>query len=111
MSNEGIVYRLGNWKIESDLFSKEKIWTHTSGFKCKCWDADFSDTLFVAAVQPEGFERYTVEIYSMDINTHRKPRHLKSIPHAGPQVAILDGEVYFLKSEKDLRYSSVCNLK
>jgi hypothetical protein len=111
LKDEGLVYRLGDWEIECDLFSKEKIWTHTSGFKCKCWDADFSEDLFVAAVQPEGFERYTVEIYSLDFPVTKKPSLLHTIPHAGPQVAILDGEVYFLKSEKDLRYSSLHNLK
>ena len=123
LNNEGLVYSLGDWEIESDLFSKEKTWTHTSGFKCKCWDADFSEELFVAAVKPEGYERYTVEIYSVAMAMAmamamakpkpkpvpiKKPRLLHTIPHAGPQVAILDGKVYFLKSEKDLRYSSVC---
>jgi hypothetical protein len=105
LNDESLVYTLGDWEIESDLFSKEKIWTHSSGFKCKCWDADFSEGLFVAAIQPEGYERYTVEIYSL---TNFKPKLLHTIPQAGPQVAILDGKVYFLKSEKDLRYSSVC---
>lgn len=100
-------YILRGWKIQTIAFSPEKIWTHMkSGFTCKCRDADISEDIFVAAVQvPGGFERFTVEIYSLD---SKKPRHLKTIELSGPEVAVLDGSVIFLKSEKDLRYSSVC---
>jgi len=99
-------YSLNGWQIESIPFSPEKQWTHSkSGFTCKCWDADISDELFVAAVQvPGGFERFTVELYSM---SGKKPVHLKTIERAGPGVALLDGSVVYLESENDLRYSSV----
>ena len=98
-------YILHGWNIQSIPFSPEKQWTHSkSGFTCKCWDADISDELFVAAVQvPGGFERFTIEIYSLA----GKPRHLKTIERGGPGVAVLEGSVVFLHSEKDLRYSSV----
>jgi hypothetical protein len=100
-------YSLNGWQIESIPFSPEKQWTHMkSGFTCKCWDADISDELFVAAVQvPGGFERFTIEVFSL---TGKKPVHLKTIKRGGPGVALLDGSVIFLESEKDLRYSSVC---
>lgn len=99
-------YILRGWTIESIPFTPVKQWTHSkSGFTCKCWDADSSDELFVAAVQvPGGFERFTIEIYSLN---GKKPMHLKTIEQGGPGVAILDGSVVFLHSEKDLRYSSV----
>lgn len=104
---EGEPYILRGWKIESIPFTHQKQWTHSkSGFTCKCLDADISDDIFVAAVQvPGGFERFTVEIYSL---TGKKPTHLKTLEHGGPEVALFDGSVVFLHSEKDLRYSSVC---
>jgi len=102
-------YILEGWKIDNDEFSPQKTWTHlASGFSCKCWDADISEDMFVAAVQVAGgFRRFTLEIYSMG-NKQGKPQHLKTLTNTGEQVAILDGVVYFLISEKDLRYSSVC---
>jgi pimeloyl-ACP methyl ester carboxylesterase len=102
-------YILKGWKIDNDEFSPQKTWTHlASGFSCKCWDADISEDMFVAAVQlAGGFQRFTVEIYSMG-KKQAKPQHLKTLTNTGEQVAILNGVVYFLTSEKDLRYSSVC---
>jgi pimeloyl-ACP methyl ester carboxylesterase len=100
-------YILRGWQIKSVPFTHEKIWTHIrSGFSCKCWDADISEDMFVAAVQlPGGFERFTIEVYSMNDN---KPIHLKTIERGGPGVALLDRSVVFLHPEKDLWYSSVC---
>ena len=100
-------YILRGWQIKSVPFTHEKVWTHIkSGFSCKCWDADISEDMFVASVQvPGGFERFTVEIYSMN---DKKLIHLKTIERGGPGVALLDRSVIFLQSEKDLRYSSVC---
>jgi hypothetical protein len=101
-------YILRGWQITSVPFTPEKVWTHIkTGFSCKCWDADISDDMFVAAVQvPGGFERFTVEVFSMAAG--KKPTHLKTIKQGGPGVALLDGLVIFLHSERDLRYSSVC---
>jgi hypothetical protein len=100
-------YILRGWQIKSVPFTHMKQWTHVkSGFSCKCWDADISEDMFVAAVQvPGGFERFTIEIYSM---VGKKPVHLKTIDRGGAGVALLDDSVVFLHSEKDLRYSSVC---
>jgi pimeloyl-ACP methyl ester carboxylesterase len=99
-------YILRGWQIKAVPFTHEKQWTHKkSGFSCKCWDADISEDMFVAAVQlPGGFERFTIEVYSMINET---PVHLKTIERGGPGVALLDRSVVFLHSEKDLWYSSV----
>ena len=107
--SKDIPYILDGWKIKDALFGPQKIWTHVkSGFSCKCWDADFSEDMFVAAVQvPGGFERFTIEIYAIEKNKN-KLKHLKTIKDSGPEVAIVNGVVYFLHSEKDLRYSSLC---
>ena len=107
-------YILNGWEITSDEFKKEETWKHVeSGFSCKCLDADYSEDIFVAAVQiPGGYDLFTVEIYSMDISIGNgkktRPRHIKTIPNAGPYVAIFNGHVYFLHSEKAMRYSSLC---
>ena len=102
-----IPYILHGWECKNDSFSPQKTWHHiSSGFSCKCWDADFSDTLFAASIQdPDGYERFTVEIYSI---INKKPTLLKKLENTGSQVAILNTSVIFLRSEKDLRYSSVC---
>ena len=107
MKKKDIPYVLNGWKIDDDLFNPQKTWTHIeSGFSCKCWDADISEDMFVAAVQVQGgFEHFTTQIYSL---TSKKPRHLKTIESCGPQVAIKDNEIYYLHSEKDLRYSKLC---
>jgi hypothetical protein len=63
-----------------------------------------SDDLFVAAVQdPNGFERFSVEVYKISTTV----THLKTIKDAGPAVAILDSTIWFLGSDADLRYDSV----
>ena len=95
--------RIKKWSIET--LHHYQIWTHPSGFHCKCWDADFSDTLFAAAVQDkDGFERFTLEIYKI---SNQKLEHLKTIEKVGPTLAIQGESVIYLKSEKDLRYSSI----
>lgn len=95
--------RIKKWSIET--LHPYQIWTHPSGFHCKCWDADFSDTLFAAAVQDkDGFERFTLEIYNI---SNQKLEHLKTIEKVGPTLAIQGESVIYLKSEKDLRYSSI----
>jgi hypothetical protein len=96
-SSDGIHWK--GYKITSEPFSPEQTWSKGS-LKCKCWDADVSDTMFVAAVQdPKGFERFSVEVYNL--------KHLKTLEHTGPTVAIFDSIVWFLGSEKDLRYNTV----
>ena len=98
-SSDGLTWK--GYKITSDPFSPEQTWSKGS-FNCECWDADVSETMFVAAVQdPRGYERFTVKIYNS------KSTHLKTIEQAGPTVAILNNTVWFLGSEKDLRYNSV----
>lgn len=96
--------KLAPWTIISEPFSPQQTWSLNS-FKCKCWDFDFSEDLCVAAVQdPKGFERFTIEIYKI---VNKKVTHLKTISDAGPTVAILDGTIWFLGSDADLRYNSV----
>ena len=98
-SSEGST--LKGYKITSEPFSPEQTWSKGS-FKCKCWDADVSETMFVAAVQdPNGFERFTIKIYNSNST------HLKTFNNTGPTVAILNDTVWFLGSEKDLRYNTV----
>jgi len=98
---------LNGWTVDFAPFSPEQTFTHIkSGFSCKCWDADMSEDMFIAAVQdPDGYERFTVEIYSL--NGKAKPGHLKTVKNAGPTVALLKGEPYYLGSDADLRYSKV----
>jgi pimeloyl-ACP methyl ester carboxylesterase len=111
---EGEPYILNGWKIEGEEFKPEETWIHReSGFSCKCLDADYSEDMFVAAVQVKGgYERFMLEMYSMDSSTgdkkKQKPRHLKTIPNTGSQVAIFHGEVYFLHSNDPVRNSSLC---
>ena len=101
-SEDGIQW--GPWAVSSDPFSPEQTWSLNS-FKCKCWDFDFSEDMCVAAIQdPKGFERFSVEIYKI---TNKKVTHLKTILDSGPTVAILDGIIWFLGSDADLRYNSV----
>uniref|UniRef100_A0A6C0DK49 Peptidase S9 prolyl oligopeptidase catalytic domain-containing protein n=1 Tax=viral metagenome TaxID=1070528 RepID=A0A6C0DK49_9ZZZZ len=97
-------YQLNGWKISSEAFSPEQQWSR-GFFKCECWDADFNETIFVAAVQDShGFERFSVEVYKISNNT---VTHLKTIKDTGPSVAILHSSVWFLGSDADLRYNSV----
>jgi len=100
-------YILGPWKIEDDEYTYEETWKNmNSGFSFICFDADYSEDFFVAGVGiPGGYERFTVEIISV---RDSKLRHLKTIHNTGPDVAIFKGEIYFLHSEKPLRYSSLC---
>ena len=93
---------LKGWSIE--LSNPYQLWTHLkSGFTCKCWDADYSDSLFAAAVQDkDGYERFSLEVYTI---YNGKIRHLKTIEKAGPTLAVQDNSVFYLRSEQDLRYS------
>lgn len=96
--------KFGAWTVSSEPFSPEQTWSLNS-FKCKCWDFDFSEDICVAAIQDsKGFERFSVEIYKI---TNKKVSHLKTISDGGPTVAILDGTIWFLGSDADLRYNSV----
>ena len=96
--------KLNGWHITSEPFSPEQVCSIGS-FKCKCWDFDMSKTMFIAAVQdPDGFERFTVEIYKVNGSVIT---HLKTIPQSGPAVALQGDTVWFLRSEADLRYNSV----
>lgn len=93
---------IGGWSIQ--VLHPHQVWTHVkSGFSCKCWDADFSDGLFAAAVQDkDGFERFTLEIYKV---SKKHVTHLKSLERVGPSLAIQGESILYLESEKDLRYS------
>jgi len=96
--------KLGPWTVLSEPFSPEQTWSLNS-FKCKCWDFDFSEDICVAAIQDSnGFERFSVEIYKI---VGKKVIHLKTISDSGPTVAVLNGTIWFLGSEADLRYNSV----
>lgn len=88
------------WTITSEPFTPEKILSRGSK-KFKCWDFDLSEDLLVLAIQDkDGFERFSVEVYNGST-------HLKTFTGAGPTVAILDGTIWFLGSDADLRYNSV----
>lgn len=101
-SEDGI--KLKGFTIISEPFGPEQVVSKGS-FKCKCWDYDISEDMLVVAVQdPKGFERFSVEVYKV---SGSKVSHLKTITDAGPTVAILDGTVWFLGSDADLRYNSV----
>ena len=101
-SEDGIKWK--GFTIVSEPFSPEQVVSKGS-FKCKCWDYDLSEDILVLAVQdPKGFERFSVEVYNV---SGSKVSHLKTITDAGPTVAILDGTVWFLGSDADLRYNSV----
>jgi pimeloyl-ACP methyl ester carboxylesterase len=93
---------IGGWSIE--VSHPHQVWTHLkSGFSCKCWDADYSDGLFAAAVQDkDGFERFTLEIYKV---SKKHVTHLKTLEKVGPTLAIQGDSILYLESEKDIRYS------
>jgi len=101
-SEDGRMYK--GWKIVSEPFTPEETWIK-SKFKCKCWNADLSEDMFVASKQDSrGFERFTIEIYKV---TGSKISHLKTISKAGPTVAIFGKEVWFTGSDADLRYNTI----
>ena len=57
-----------DWEVKRDPFSPVQTW-HLKGtmFKCSAWDADSTEGFFAAAVpDPKGFERFSVEIYSVE---------------------------------------------
>ena len=115
VNTDGSKTVINGWSIDFAPFSPEQTFTHVkSGFSCKCWDADMSEDMFIAAIQdPDGYERFTVEIYSLSekAKPKAKPKHLKTVKNAGPTVAILKGKPYYLGSDADLRYSRVlCGL-
>ena len=67
--------KFGTWTITSEPFSPEQTWS-LGTFKCKCWDFDLSEDMCVAAIQdPNGFERFSVEIYKI---SNKKVSHLKN---------------------------------
>ena len=104
-SKDTAPWEIYGWTVESIPFNPQKIWTHRkSGFSCKCWDADISNDIFVATVQdPMGFERFHLEVYKIK----NKIELIQEIHHTGPDVAILNNEIYYLSSQKDLRYCAV----
>ena len=99
-NNNTPVWEYKGWTVDYIAFTPQQIWTHKkSGFSCKCWDADVSDGYFVAAVQHDkGFERFDVHVYN------KKFELIQEIYNTGPCVAIFNKEIYYLSSQKDLRY-------
>jgi hypothetical protein len=96
------------WSVQYNLFSPVQTWSRNSEkFSIDAWDADLSPSskYIAAAVQnPDGYERFTLEIYKKD-----KPyKKVQQVPNVGPSVAFLDGHlVAYLGSEADHRYNSL----
>jgi pimeloyl-ACP methyl ester carboxylesterase len=102
-NNNTPVWEYKGWTVDYVAFTPRQIWTHKkSGFSCKCWDAHVSDGYFVAAVEHDnGFERFDVHIYN------EKLELIQEIYNTGSSVAIFNKDIYYLSSQKDLRYYSV----
>jgi pimeloyl-ACP methyl ester carboxylesterase len=100
------------WSVQHNIFSPVQTWSYGSGsdkFTIDAWDADLSSATgskyIAAAVQnPDGYERFTLEIYKKD-----KPlKKVQQVPNVGPYVAFLDNHlVAYLGSETDHRYNSL----
>jgi hypothetical protein len=93
------------WTIKRSGFSNDQIWKRGS-FKKRCWSADISKDgkWFAATVQnSEGFERFSVELYSIG----SKIVLVKTISKSGPDIAFYNNVLIHLGSSKDLRYDSV----
>ena len=100
------------WSIQHNIFSPVQTWSYGSGsdkFTIHAWDADLSPatgTKYIAAAvqNPDGYERFTLEVYKKD-----KPyKKVQQVPYVGPNVAFLDTHlVAYLGSEADHRYNSL----
>ena len=102
ISSDGIRWKA--WKIVSDPFSPEQVWSRGE-FKVKCWDIDMSEDLVAAAVQQSsGHEQFSIEIYKLEKS---QITHLKTIHNTGPTVAVIGGTIWFLGSDSNLRYNSI----
>jgi hypothetical protein len=94
--------------VEGDGWSPNEVWS-AKDFQIKVWDADIDDLtgLFAGAVpESDGYERFTIRIYSLSTGKPTLVDHLK-IP-CGPQVAWLpSSDLVYLQSSKDLNYDSL----
>uniref|UniRef100_A0A6C0KB16 Peptidase S9 prolyl oligopeptidase catalytic domain-containing protein n=1 Tax=viral metagenome TaxID=1070528 RepID=A0A6C0KB16_9ZZZZ len=95
--------------VGGDGWSPTEMWS-TSNFEIKAWDADIDEStgLFAAAVMsPDGYERFTIEIYSFSkASKPTRIEHLK-MP-CGPKLAWLNtSDLVYLQSSHDLRYDSL----
>lgn len=96
--------------IEGDSkgWTPAETWS-AKDFQIKVWDADIDDLtgLFAGAVpELDGYERFTIRIYSLSTGKPTLVDHLK-MP-CGPQVAWLPtSELVYLQSSKDLNYDSL----
>jgi pimeloyl-ACP methyl ester carboxylesterase/uncharacterized protein YeaO (DUF488 family) len=97
------------WSIQYNIFSPVQTWSLKSGsdkFSISAWDADLSPSnkskYIAAAVQnPEGYERFTLEIYKKNIKAQQ-------VQNVGRSVAFLNDKlVAYLGSEADHRYNSL----
>ena len=102
-NNNTPAWEYKGWTVDFIAFTPQQIWTHKkSGFSCKCWDAHVSDGYFVAAIQDiRGLERFDVHVYN------EKLELIQEIYNTGPSVAIFNREIYYLSSQKALRYHGV----
>ena len=96
------------WSVQHNIFSPVQTWSRKSDkFTVDAWDADLSPAskYIAAAVQnPDGYERFTLEVYKKD-NPYKK---VQQVPNVGPSVAFLDSHlVAYLGSEADHRYNSL----
>ena len=94
--------------IGGDGWTPAEMWS-AKNFQIKVWDADIDDLtgLFAGAVpELDGYERFTIRIYSLSTGKPTVVDHLK-MP-CGPQVAWLPtSELVYLQSSKDLNYDSL----
>uniref|UniRef100_A0A6C0LQW9 Peptidase S9 prolyl oligopeptidase catalytic domain-containing protein n=1 Tax=viral metagenome TaxID=1070528 RepID=A0A6C0LQW9_9ZZZZ len=116
--------RMSHYKYKTNLPSwtyrgftvegDDKGWTpaetwSAKDFQIKVWDADIDDLtgLFAGAVpESDGYERFTISIYSLSTGKPTLVDHLK-MP-CGPQVAWLPtSDLVYLQSSKDLNYDSL----
>jgi pimeloyl-ACP methyl ester carboxylesterase len=93
---------------DSNGWTPAETWS-AKDFQIKVWDADIDDLtgLFAGAVpESDGYERFTISIYSLSTGKPTLVDHLK-MP-CGPQVAWLPtSDLVYLQSSKDLNYDSL----
>jgi hypothetical protein len=95
--------------VGGDGWSPTETWS-TTNFQINAWDADIDEStgLFAAAIMsPDGYERFTIEIYSFSkASNPTRVEHLK-MP-CGPKLAWLNtSDLVYLQSSHDLRYDSL----
>ena len=107
VNSSAVPWTYRGWIIDGELYSPVQIWIYSDTFRITAWDADIDSGtgLFAGAVQDkDGYERFSVEVYSVASGT---PKHVETLKKTGPQVAWLDKHLIYLGSSNDLWYNSV----